>query len=167
MFTIQWYLWGHRRGTWQQIRWTPSQYSSPRPHKLSSDTPIFLHERRNRELHQADLDLERHSTGSVTTWLMVWYHVGWADYKSDPNQVSVTCVWCLYLHRSRGYTWCFQSLLESSSAQRSTAEARWTLLRPAQCSEWWLYPEPPAQTEGGRSSPLLCLWSPLSPGLDL
>lgn len=72
-----------------------------------------------------------------------------------------------YLRRSRGCTWCFRSRLAGSSAQRSTAAARWPLPRPARCSWWWLYPEPPVRTGGGRRNPPLCLWPPLSLVPDL
>lgn len=147
------YLWGRRPGTWQQTLWTPSRCSSLQPRMLCLDTPVFLHERRNRGLHPVGLDLQRSSICNLKT--------------SFCENLSVACFWGSYLRRSRGCTWCFQSRWGSCWARWSTAGARWRLPRPARYSWWWLFPAPPAHTGGGRNSPLLYLWSPpsLEPGL--
>ena len=84
--------------------------------------------------------------------------------KGIPN---MSIAYCLYLRRSRWCTWCSRSPMGCFAARRSTAAARWPPPRPARCSWWWLYPEPPAQTGPGRSSPPLCLWSPRSLEPDL
>lgn len=59
-FVMNRHLSRHRLGTWQQRRWTPSRYSSLRPRKLFSDTPVFPHGKKSIELHPVSLDLWRY-----------------------------------------------------------------------------------------------------------